>query len=139
LTVLRPAQTEPRLAEGLLAQTVAVLNDEWQRERFGAMVLDLRGNTGGLLFVAVGLGAIFLPADTTVLKLVSVKGRERQAHRRAQDYRGERSDPLRMLPPPARIEPRLRARAIWPWPRPPSRRCAAPRRGRPAPARASRA
>ncbi|MBV2234262.1 MAG: S41 family peptidase [Sterolibacterium sp.] len=69
-------------------------------EPLRGLVLDLRNDPGGLLHSAVGVSAIFLPAQTPV---VSTDGRTADAKRQyiasQEDYlRGTRKDPLRDLP-----------------------------------------
>jgi len=70
-------------------------------------VLDLRNDPGGVLNGAVGVAAVFLPADATV---VSTEGRTDDAHRKyvaaPADYlRGSNDDPLTRLPAAVKTVP----------------------------------
>ena len=71
------------------------------------LVLDLRNDPGGLLPVAVGIAAAFLPSDAVV---VSTKGQLKESqmtlYAKREDYALRRySDPLRKLPAATRTVP----------------------------------
>ncbi len=69
-----------------------------------ALVLDLRNNPGGLLYSSVGVSAVFLPKNQTI---VSVRGRQESTVYKTvpKDYRGETEDPLKGAPAWAQTVP----------------------------------
>lgn len=58
----------PAFKDQTLEETAASLTQEWRRQPFKGLVLDLRRNPGGLVQSAIGLAAIFLPPQTVVAK-----------------------------------------------------------------------
>lgn len=70
----------------LLANALIDLDRQAER-RLRGLVLDLRGNTGGLLYVSIGVTAAFLPND---LLIAQTRGRAKDAtmslHARRSDY-----------------------------------------------------
>jgi carboxyl-terminal processing protease len=86
--------------ENTTADLVRHLANLYKQGNLQGLVLDLRNDPGGLLNSAIGVSAVFLPADA---KIVSTDGRTADAKQeflaRPQDYlRGTREDPLRALP-----------------------------------------
>lgn len=96
----------PSFQERTLERVADELAREWSRQPFDGLVMDLRGNPGGLLDVAIGVAAIFLPADAAILKTV---GRlpEANANWRARPeyYSRTSADPLARLPAALRQVP----------------------------------
>ena len=83
-----------------LQQVCSALLAEWRRQPFRGLVLDLRGNPGGLLDVAVGLSAAFLPRDAVVGSTVGrAEGATAQWQAQPEHYtRRLSADPLKDLP-----------------------------------------
>jgi carboxyl-terminal processing protease len=93
---IRITQFQDRTTEDLVKQVVEL----YKSGPLKGLVLDLRNDPGGVLNGAVGVAAVFLPPDATV---VSTEGRTEDAHRRfiasPNDYlRGSSDDPLARLP-----------------------------------------
>lgn len=93
---VRISQFQDRTTEDLVKQ----INELYKAGPLKGLVLDLRNDPGGVLNGAVGVSAVFLPPDVTV---VSTEGRTEDAHRRfaaaPADYlRGGNDDPLARLP-----------------------------------------
>lgn len=93
---VRITQFQERTTEDLVKQVLAL----YKNGPLKGLVLDLRNDPGGVLNGAVGVSAVFLPADATV---VTTEGRTEEAHRRfaavPSDYlRGSSDDPLTQLP-----------------------------------------
>ncbi len=93
---VRIAQFQERTVDDLARQ----LADLYKQGPLKGVVLDLRNDPGGLLHAAVGVSAVFLPADVTV---VTTDGRTEDAHRRyaanPADYqRAHGDDVLAHLP-----------------------------------------
>jgi len=61
-----------------------------QKNKISGLILDLRGNSGGLLYAAVDIADFFLEKGKTI---VSIKGRAYN-----QDFTAKRSDPYEKLP-----------------------------------------
>ncbi len=126
LSVTRAVVTQPRPAldrpapglavlrlpssnERTLEDTASLLQREWRDKPFDkGLVLDLRGNPGGLLETYIGLAAIFLPADALVAR---TEGQSAEAN---HDYRANPESyarrptslsPLRQLPPELKTLP----------------------------------
>src|SRR6267154_1639702 len=72
---VRITQFQERTVDDLARQ----LGDLYKQGPLKGIVLDLRNDPGGLLHAAVGVSAVFLPADSTV---VTTDGRTEDAHRR---------------------------------------------------------
>lgn len=70
--------------------TEAVL--QLQKQGLQRLILDLRGNPGGLLPQAIGVAGLFLPEERLV---VSIKGRIYSSN---QDYYSERRSPIKQVP-----------------------------------------
>jgi carboxyl-terminal processing protease len=91
----------PKLAEATLRQTATVLASEWNRSPPRALILDLRGNSGGLLQAAIGQASIFVREGSPIATLRSNSPLASGVHFKAlPDYylrRGE-LDPLVGLP-----------------------------------------
>jgi len=93
---VRISQFQDRTTEDLVKQ----MNELYKSGPLKGLVLDLRNDPGGVLNGAVGVAAVFLPSDTTV---VTTEGRTEDAHRKyvaaPADYlRGSNDDPLARLP-----------------------------------------
>jgi carboxyl-terminal processing protease len=93
---VRISQFQDRTTEDLVKQ----VNELYKAGPLKGLVLDLRNDPGGVLNGAVGVAAVFLPSDATV---VTTEGRTEDAHRRyaasPNDYlRGTSDDPLAHLP-----------------------------------------
>jgi carboxyl-terminal processing protease len=93
---VRITQFQERTVDDLAKQ----LGDLYKQGTVRGIVLDLRNDPGGLLHAAVGVSAVFLPADSTV---VTTEGRTEDAHRRyaanPSDYqRTHGDDALAHLP-----------------------------------------
>ncbi len=93
---VRISQFQDRTTEDLVKQ----INELYKAGPLKGLVLDLRNDPGGVLNGAVGVAAVFLAPDTTV---VTTEGRTEDAHRRfaavPADYlRGGAEDPLANLP-----------------------------------------
>jgi len=93
---VRISAFQDRTTEDLVKQ----INTLYKNGPLKGLVLDLRNDPGGVLNGAVGVAAVFLPPDVTV---VSTEGRTDDAHRRfaanPSDYlRGGSDDPLSHLP-----------------------------------------
>lgn len=56
----------PSFMATTVATVAKVLATQWQRRPFGALVIDLRHNSGGLLEASVGVASLFLPANAMV-------------------------------------------------------------------------
>jgi carboxyl-terminal processing protease len=100
---VRISQFQDRTTEDLVKQ----INDMYKAGPLKGLVLDLRNDPGGVLNGAVGVAAVFLPPDATV---VTTEGRTEDAHRRfaaqPSDYlRGGGDDPLASLPPGIKTVP----------------------------------
>jgi carboxyl-terminal processing protease len=92
---VRISQFQDRTTEDLVKR----VNDLYKDGPLKGLVLDLRNDPGGVLNGAVGVSAVFLPPETTV---VTTEGRTEDAHRRysasPNDYlRGSSDDPLAHL------------------------------------------
>ncbi|WP_284617988.1 S41 family peptidase [Aquabacterium humicola] len=61
----------PDLAEATLAQTAGFIASEWRTAPPSALILDLRGNSGGLFQSAVGHASIFLDSTKLIATLRS--------------------------------------------------------------------
>jgi carboxyl-terminal processing protease len=93
---VRISQFQDRTTEDLVKR----IDDLYKAGPLKGLVLDLRTDPGGVLNGAVGVAAVFLQPDVTV---VTTEGRTEDAHRRysaaAADYlRGSSEDPLAQLP-----------------------------------------
>src|SRR6266404_3733571 len=93
---VRITQFQERTVDDLAKQ----LADMYKQGPLKGIVLDLRNDPGGLLHAAVGVSAVFLPPDSTV---VTTEGRTEDAHRRyaanPSDYqRTHGDDALAHLP-----------------------------------------
>jgi carboxyl-terminal processing protease len=100
---IRISQFQERTVDDLAKQ----LGDMYKAGPLKGIVLDLRNDPGGLLHAAVGVSAVFLPADATV---VTTEGRTEDAHRRysatPSDYqRTHGDDALAHLPPQVKTVP----------------------------------
>ncbi len=100
---VRISQFQDRTTEDLVKR----LSELYKAGPLKGLVLDLRNDPGGVLNGAVGVSAVFLPADATV---VSTEGRTEDAHRKfvatPSDYvRGGSEDPLAHLPPEVKKVP----------------------------------
>jgi carboxyl-terminal processing protease len=100
---VRISQFQDRTTEDLVKQ----VNELYKAGPLKGLVLDLRNDPGGVLNGAVGVAAVFLPADATV---VSTEGRTEDAHRKfvaaPTDYlRGSNDDPLARLNPAVKTVP----------------------------------
>jgi carboxyl-terminal processing protease len=100
---VRIAQFQERTVEDLARQ----VGDLYKKGPVKGIVLDLRNDPGGLLHAAVGVSAVFLPTDSTV---VTTDGRTDDAHRRYAavpgDYqRNHEEDPLARLPAEVKTVP----------------------------------
>jgi carboxyl-terminal processing protease len=86
---VRITQFQERTVDDLARQ----LGDLYRQGPVKGLVLDLRNDPGGLLHAAVGVSAVFLPQDSTV---VTTDGRTEDAHRRyaaiPSDYQRSRGD-----------------------------------------------
>lgn len=93
--------------ERTLDEVAELLRREWQQP-FTRLVLDLRRNAGGLLPGAIGLAALFLPADAVVAKAV---GRLPESN---QTFRAQRADYVRptLRDPWAGLPPELRTMSV---------------------------
>lgn len=82
-----------------LSDIAARLQEEWRRRHFKGVLLDLRRNPGGLLNSALGLAAMFLPADAVI---ASTQGRIAEANRLYKadwvGYSPAGFDPISQLP-----------------------------------------
>lgn len=90
----------PRFRGGMLEEATSKLQREWDARPFRSLILDLRGNPGGLLEVAFGVAAMFLPPDAI---LATTMGKSPTANReyrvsRESYARGARRDPLDGIP-----------------------------------------
>lgn len=98
----------PVFSDGLLDELGRRLGEQWVQQPWRGLVLDLRGNTGGVVQQAIGLAALFLPERAMVAK---ISGRTEQANQTflavPSDYRtgGGWKDPLKPLPPALREGP----------------------------------
>lgn len=97
----------PSFKESTLRDTAALLRDEWRRQPFKALILDLRNCPGGLVDASIGVASMFLPADTLVATFSGRTPRSQQVFRATQaDYaRGAGPDPLAELPSEIRTLP----------------------------------
>jgi carboxyl-terminal processing protease len=96
----------PPLQERTLQDTVDSLKQEWTRQPFRGLVLDLRQNIGGLLTSAIGIAAIFLPPGEVVAKTSGQITEANRVYRASpDDYLGHGADPLASLPPALRRVP----------------------------------
>jgi len=100
---VRITQFQERTVDDLAKQ----LGDLYKQAALKGIVLDLRNDPGGLLHAAVGVSAVFLTPDSTV---VTTEGRTEDAHRRyaanASDYqRTHGDDALVHLPPQVKSVP----------------------------------
>jgi len=85
--------------ENTTSALVAAVNQLYKNGPLKGLILDLRNDPGGLLNAAVGVSAVFLPADELV---VSTDGRAPDAkhkfYAKPEDYQHGREDELRNLP-----------------------------------------
>src|SRR5882757_4038620 len=100
---VRITQFQERTVDDLARQ----LGELYKQGPLKGLVLDLRNDPGGLLHAAVGVSAVFLPPDSTV---VTTDGRTEDAHRRyaaiPADYqRTHGDDSLARLPPGIKTVP----------------------------------
>ena len=100
---VRITQFQERTVDDLAKQ----LGDMYKKAPLKGVVLDLRNDPGGLLHAAVGVSAVFLPPDVTV---VTTEGRTEDAHRRyaanPSDYQHSHGDDaLAHLPPQIKSVP----------------------------------
>jgi carboxyl-terminal processing protease len=100
---VRITQFQERTVDDLAKQ----LSDLYKQAPLKGIVLDLRNDPGGLLHAAVGVSAVFLAPDSTV---VTTEGRTEDAHRRyaasPSDYqRTHGDDALAHLPPQIKSVP----------------------------------
>jgi len=100
---VRITQFQERTVDDLAKQ----LSDMYKKAPLKGVVLDLRNDPGGLLHAAVGVSAVFLPPDVTV---VTTEGRTEDAHRRyaanPSDYQHSHGDDaLAHLPPQLKSVP----------------------------------
>ncbi|HEX7156136.1 MAG TPA: S41 family peptidase [Burkholderiaceae bacterium] len=88
---VRVTQFQERTVEDLVKQ----IGDLYKQGPVKGLVLDLRNDPGGLLHAAIGVSAVFLAPDATV---VSTDGRTEDAHHRytasPNDYQRSRGDDL---------------------------------------------
>lgn len=94
--LLRPSPFKDRS----LREIAERLSSEWKRQAFSALVLDLRGHSGGLLSTAVGVSAMFLPPDVVVMTMVARDGKSRENYTASPRYYrpDPPGDPLTALP-----------------------------------------
>ncbi len=85
--------------ENTTSALVNAVNQLYKNGPLKGLILDLRNDPGGLLNAAVGVSAVFLPADELV---VSTDGRAPDAkhkfYAKPEDYQHGREDELRNLP-----------------------------------------
>jgi len=85
--------------ENTTSALVNAVNQLYKNGPLKGLILDLRNDPGGLLNAAVGVSAVFLPADELV---VSTDGRAPDANHnfyaKPEDYQHGREDELRNLP-----------------------------------------
>ncbi len=85
--------------ENTTGALVNAVNQLYKNGPLKGLILDLRNDPGGLLNAAVGVSAVFLPADELV---VSTDGRAPDAkhkfYAKPEDYQHGREDELRNLP-----------------------------------------
>lgn len=103
VAVLRMGQ----FAEDTLSTVARALADQWSRQPFKGLVLDLRRHTGGLFEPAIGVAALFLPAGSVVTE---TKGRVPDSNAvyladRRYYAKSQSSDPLAAVPEAARRIP----------------------------------
>ena len=113
----RPAVTRPApgvamlrivaFQEATLADAVDALRAAWQAQAFSAVILDLRGNLGGLVETSVGVAAMFLPEGAVVANASGRTPESQQVYRAVKDNYGRRlaRDPLADLPSAVRSLP----------------------------------
>ena len=85
---------------GTLKDTATKLIEEWRKQPFKGLVMDLRRNPGGLVDVSVGLASIFLPANLIVAKTADIHPSENQTYfaNKATYARQAANDPLAEIP-----------------------------------------
>jgi carboxyl-terminal processing protease len=88
------------LSPSLLQSAFTLLGDEWEKERFSGLVLDLRGNQGGVVESAIALAATFLPEGAIIAAMEGRGPSDNHIFRATpSDYkRGVTDDPVRTLP-----------------------------------------
>lgn len=88
--------------------TVAeILRSAWSDQPFKSLILDLRGNQGGLVTEAIGVAAMFLAPDAVVIRSEGSAQSERREYRATvSEYAASgASDPLAKLPAEVRALP----------------------------------
>ena len=103
ILLLRP----PELTETTLMAFADALLTHWRARSVRAVILDLRGNSGGSLDSAVGYASTFLPSNSLVATLRSNSSLLNNIRLRAtrDDYARRGVDPLKGLPKAARAVP----------------------------------
>lgn len=92
--------------ESTLTRLPPLLAKEWSSRPWRGLVLDLRGNPGGLLQAAVGVTAMFLPERAEVVRTSGRLPQASQSFRAIPaDYQFRGRDPLSVLPRELRDRP----------------------------------
>lgn len=92
------------------SDTVAVmgqqLNKMFRQGAVSGLVLDLRGNPGGLFSAAIGVAAAYLPANAVVANMAGRTPDTNHVYRATlNDYQRGRTDDLKDLPPTVKTVP----------------------------------
>jgi carboxyl-terminal processing protease len=86
---------------GTLEDATALLRREWKARPYRALIVDLRGNPGGLLEASLGIASIFLPSDALLAKTSGNGSSANQEYRAVKAHytpRGARRDPIEGVP-----------------------------------------
>lgn len=97
----------PAFRAATLRDTTELVRNEWRRQPFKALILDLRGSPGGLVEASIGVAAMFLPPDVVVATFSGRAPNSGQVYRATRsDYaRSAGVDPLADFPNQARALP----------------------------------
>ncbi|MEJ6001002.1 S41 family peptidase [Paucibacter soli] len=95
----------PMLNDKTVQESATLLRAQWQAQPVRGMLMDLRGNPGGLLSAAMGLATMLLPKGELIGRTVG------SSPDSLQEYRAEAArataDPLQGLPPALKSLPLL--------------------------------
>jgi carboxyl-terminal processing protease len=96
-----------RLRGNELEEAVSLLQREWNARPFKSLIVDLRGNGGGLLITSIGIASIFLPADALIATTTGKSPEANQVYRanKGAYARGAFGDPLEGIPPELKAIP----------------------------------
>ena len=97
----------PRMAPEHLNAAFKMLLESWRAEKFSGLVIDLRGNQGGLVESSIAFAAAFLPSGSVIASTAGRGAANNRTYRAVvEDYKkGILADPVAMLPQEVRAIP----------------------------------